>query len=149
MVGGRSALRVLALEAVAAAPTLLVLQGMRSPAVLAAGAASLGVGYLLLRMRGARPVPEGAWLGISIGGGLGLAYAMAAHDVALGVCGPGAAAAVGCGSASLVWLRSWMIALVAASGIGLAAGFLANYDRESRDLRDRRAAAADAFGRVK
>jgi hypothetical protein len=148
MGGGRGVVRILALEAVAAAPTVLVLQGgLRAPFAVAVAAACLAAGYLLLRLRGARPVAEGAWLGMAVGGGLGLAFAMGAHDAALGLC-PGAA--VGCGSPPVLWLRSWMIALAATSGIGLAAGFLANYDRHSRDLRARRAAlAADAFARVK
>ena len=139
MGGGRSALRVLGLQAIAAAPTVLVLQGLRPAEALAAAGACLALGYLLLRLRGANPVPEGAWLGMAVGGGVGLAYAMAAHDVAAGLC---AGAAVGCGPEPLVWLRSWMLAVVATSGIGLAAGFLANYDRQSRDLRQRRATAA-------
>jgi hypothetical protein len=143
MGGGRGLLRVLALEAVAAAPTLLVLNGLRPPNALAAGVACLAVGYLLLRMRSANPVPEGAWLGLAVGGG---------RDVTAGLCpaAASAAAAVGCASAPMVLLRSWMIALVATSGIGLAAGFLANYDRHSRDVRARRAlAAAAGVARVK
>jgi hypothetical protein len=144
----RATARVLALEAVAAGPTLMVLAwGVRSPGILAGAAACLAAGYLLLRLPGAKPVPEGTWLGMAIGGGLGLAYAMDAHDVAVGVC-----AGLGCGGDGVLWLRSWMIALVASSGIGLAAGFLANYDRSQRDLRARRLAghaAAHAVARVK
>lgn len=141
MDGGRGVVRILALLAVAAAPTALVLQGLRSMGALALSAACLGLGYCLLRMRGAHPVPEGAWLGLAIGGGIGLAYAMAAHEMALGLCPDPAA---GCDTPPLAGLRAWMIAAVATSGIGLAAGFLANYDRHSRDLRERRAAAAVA-----
>lgn len=140
MGGGRGILRILALEAVAAAPTALVLQGDRATSLaMAVAAACLVLGYPLLRMPGARPVAEGAWLGMAVGGGLGLAFAMAAHDVAVGLCPD---PATGCASPSPAWLRLWTIALVATSGIGLAAGFLADYDRQNRELRARRAAAA-------
>lgn len=140
--------RVLGLEAVAVTPSVLVLvAGVRSPMVLGVAASCLAVGYLLLRLPEARPVAEGTWLGLSIGGGLGLANAMAIHDVA-GFC-----QGLGCGSDSLVWLRSWLIAVVATSGIGLAAGFLANYERHHRLARAARPAAATAgaerFARLK
>lgn len=137
----RSVGRILALEAVAAAPTVAVLAfDLRPPGIVGLAAACLAAGYLLLRMPGARPVEEGAWLGLGIGGGLGLANAMVTHDVA-GLC-----TGVGCGTTSILWLRSWLIAVVACSGIGLAAGFLAQYDRHHQDLRDRRLAAVAASG---
>lgn len=144
---GRAVARVLALESVAALPCVLVLAaGVRSPEILAAAAACLAGGYFLLRLPGARPVAEGAWLGLALGGGLGLGYAMDVHETMAGLC-PG----LGCGPASLLWLRSWLIAVVASSGIGLAAGFLANYDRHHRDARARHGAAlaAGPVARVK
>jgi hypothetical protein len=49
---------------------------------------------------------------------------------------------VQCGTTTALWLRSWLIAVVACSGIGLAAGFLAQYDRHHHDLRLRRSAVA-------
>ncbi|MEA3136884.1 MAG: hypothetical protein QOC71_1165, partial [Thermoplasmata archaeon] len=147
----RGMARILGLEAVAAAPTVAVLAfDLRFPAIVVLAAACLATGYLLLRMPGARPVEEGAWLGLGIGGGLGLANAMVTHDVA-GVC-----FGIECGTDSMLWLRSWLIAVVACSGIGLAAGFLAQYDRHHQDLRslrDRRGTAAAAgqhrFARLK
>ena len=127
--------RILGLEAVAAAPTVAVLAfDLRPPGIGALAAACLVAGYFLLRMPGARPVEEGAWLGLGIGGGFGLANAMVTHDVA-GLCTD-----VQCGTAPVLWLRSWLIAVVACSGIGLAAGFLAQYDRHHQDLRSRLAA---------
>lgn len=138
--------RVLGLEAIAATPTVLVLAaGVRSPMVLGVAAACLAVGYLLLRLPGGRPVAEGAWLGLSIGGGLGLANAMSIHEVA-GLC-----QGLGCGGDSLLWLRSWLIAVVATSGIGLAAGFLANYEQHHRAARALHALAVapERFARLK
>ncbi|MFA5944674.1 MAG: hypothetical protein WC876_09435 [Candidatus Thermoplasmatota archaeon] len=145
----RGLIRILALEAVAAAPTVAVLAfDLRTPGIVALGAACLAAGYGLLRMPGARPIEEGAWLGLGIGGGLGLANAMVTQDVA------GACLALQCGTTSMLWLRSWLIAVVACSGIGLAAGFLAHYDRHHHDAALRRMAAADAsashrFARLK
>jgi hypothetical protein len=118
------------------APTVGVLAfDLRPPGVVALAALCLAAGYALLRTPGARPVEEGAWLGLGIGGGFGLASAMVTHDVA-GVC-----AGLQCGTTPLLWLRSWLIAVVACSGIGLAAGYLAQYDRHRQDLRARRLAA--------
>lgn len=138
----RGVARILGLEAVAAAPTVAALAfDLRFPGIVMLAAACLLTGYLLLRMPGARPVEEGAWLGLGIGGGLGLANALVTQDVA-GVC-----VGLECGTTSMLWLRSWLIAVVACSAIGLAAGFLAHYDRQQQDLRMRRAAtvgAADA-----
>lgn len=144
----RGVARILALEAVAAAPTVAVLAfDLRAPSIVVLAAVCLAAGYVLLRRPGARPVEEGAWLGMAIGGGLGLANAMVTHDVA-GVC-----AGIGCGAAPLLWFRSWLIALVACAGIGLAAGFLAQYDRHSQDVRLRRRVASAAgphrFARLK
>jgi hypothetical protein len=137
----RGVARVLALEAVAASPTVAVLAfDLRPPGIGALAALCLAAGYLLLRMPGARPVEEGAWLGLGIGGGFGLASAMVTHDVA-GIC-----AGLQCGTTSMLWLRSWLIAVVACSGIGLASGFLAQYDRHHQDLRARRLAAVAAGG---
>lgn len=136
MVARSGVLRILGLEAVAAAPTVAVLAfDLRTWGTTALAAACLAAGYLLLRMPDARPIEEGAWLGLGIGGGLGLANAMVAHDVA-GLC-----SGIACGSAGLLWLRSWMIAVVACSGIGLASGFLAQYDRHHQDARLRRLAS--------
>jgi hypothetical protein len=137
--GVRGIARILTLEAAAAAPTVAVLAfDLRVQALLAVAVACLGAGYLLLRMPGARPVEEGAWLGLGIGGGLGLANAMVLRDVA------GACIGLECGGTPLVWLKSWLLAVVACAGIGLAAGFLANYDRHHQDVRLRRLAASQA-----
>ena len=137
----RAMARLLGLEAAAAAPTVAVLAlDLRPPGIWGVAAACLAIGYALLRMPGARPVEEGAWLGLGIGGGLGLANAMVTHDVA-GVC-----IGLQCGTASMLWLRSWLIAVVACSGIGLASGFLAQYDRHHRDLRSRRIVAGATAG---
>ena len=142
--------RVLGLEAVAVAPTALVLAaGLRSPGVLFVAAGCLALGYLILRLPQGRPVAEGTWLGLSIGGGLGLANAMSTQELA-GLC-----SGLGCGPTALVLLRSWLIAVVATSGIGLAAGFLASYERAHRAARAAlgRAVAAtgprDRFARLK
>lgn len=138
----RGIARVLCLEAVAAAPTVAVLAfDLRPPGIGALAALCLAAGYALLRMPGARPVEEGAWLGLGIGGGFGLANAMVTHDVASLCTG------IQCGTTSILWLRSWLIAVVACSGIGLAAGFLAQYDRHHQDLVGRRLAASQAAGR--
>lgn len=150
MAGGRATgvARVLALQALAVAPTALVLAaGLRSPGVLAVAAACLGLGYLLLRRPGGHPVQEGAWLGMSIGGGLGLANAVAAQEIAR------ACAGASCAGTGMLWLQSWLIAIVATAGIGLAAGFLANYELHHRHARSRRPAAfstgANRFARLK
>lgn len=139
--------RALALEAIAAIPTVLVLTaGLRSPLALAVVAGCFALGYLLLRLPTGRPVAEGTWLGLALGGGLGLANAMTIQDAA-GLC-----TGVGCGPTTVVWLRSWLIAVVATSGIGLAAGFLANYERLNRQLRAARGAipaGAHRFARLK
>lgn len=145
---GRGVARILALEAVAATPTVAALAyGLRFPATVVLAALCLAAGYALLRMSGARPVEEGAWLGLGIGGGLGLAAALVTQDVA-GTC-----VGIECGTTGMLWLRSWLIAIVACSGIGLAAGFLANYDRHRQDIRLRRLAtageAAHRFARLK
>jgi hypothetical protein len=142
MVARSGVLRILGLEAVAAAPTVAVLAfDLRVWGTTGLAAACLAAGYLLLRMPGARPIEEGAWLGLGIGGGLGLANAMVTQDVA-GLC-----TGIACGSTGLLWLRSWMIAVVACSGIGLASGFLAQYDRHHQDARLRRLASAAATQR--
>lgn len=138
---GRGVARVLALEAVAATPTVAALAfDLRFPGIVVLAGFCLAAGYVLLRMPGARPVEEGAWLGLGIGGGLGLANALVTHDVA------GACLGIECGTTGMLWLRSWLIATVACSGIGLAAGFLANYDRHHQDLRLRRLASVAAAG---
>ena len=144
----RGVARILALEAVAVSPTAAVLAwDLRPPGILLLAVACLAAGYLLLRMPGARPVQEGAWLGLGLGGGIGLANAMVTHDVA-GLC-----TGLACGTTSMLWLRSWLIAVVACSGIGLAAGFLAQYDRHHQDARLRRlashAAIRQPFARLK
>jgi hypothetical protein len=133
-VGLRSLARVLALEVVAASPTVLVLlAGWRAPGILLFAAACLGAGYLLLRLPGSKPVEEGAWLGLAIGGGLGLAYAMTTNAVLANLCAGGA-----CNIDPMDWMRGWLMALVACSGIGLALGFVARYDMHHRLVRSAR-----------
>jgi hypothetical protein len=126
---GRGLARILALEAVAATPTAVVLAA--APGlfpVLLLSAACLAAGYALLRVPGSRPIDEGAWLGVAIGGGIGLAQAEAAVVAA---------------AAALAWVRPWLLSIVGCSGIGIALGFLARYDQQHRLLREhlRRAAA--------
>jgi hypothetical protein len=113
--------RILALEAVAVLPTALVLWGAPAlPIVLLVGAACLTLGYLLIRLPDSRPIDEGAWLGVAIGGGVGLAQAEAAVAAAFD---------------ALAWVRPWLISIVACAGIGIALGFLARYEHQHRLLR--------------
>lgn len=137
--GGRGIARILALEAVAAAPTLVVLS--TTPhllEVVAFGALCLALGYVLLRLPGSRPIDEGAWLGVAIGGGIGLAQAEAA---------------VVATAQELAWVRPWLLSIVACAGIGIALGFLARYDQQHRAVRAARPGAVPAgghrFARVK
>lgn len=137
--GWRALARILALEAVAATPTLLVL--FLTPhvmEVMAIAAACLALGYFLLRMEGSRPLHEGAWLGVAIGGGVGLAEAEAAVVAA---------------AQELAWVRPWLLSIVACAGIGIALGFLARYDKLHRSVRAARPRASPAgphhFARLK
>ena len=132
VVGLRGVVRILALEAVAAMPTAYVLAAGPDlvPAFLVA-ALGLAAGYLLIRLPDSRPLDEGAWLGVAIGGGLGLAQAESAVLAA---------------AEALAWVRPWLLSIVACAGIGIALGFLARYEHQHRLLREhlRRTAAQGA-----
>ena len=130
----RGLARILVLEAVAALPTVVVLAAEPGlPAVLLLEALCLGLGYLLIRLPDSRPLEEGAWLGVAIGGGIGVAQAEAAVVAAV---------------QELAWIRPWLLSIVACAGIGIALGFLARYEEQNRVLRDhlRRAAARKPAG---
>lgn len=117
----RGVLRILALETVAVTPTVFVLWGAPSlPLAILVGAACMALGYLLIRLPDSRPIDEGAWLGVAIGGGIGLAEAEAAVAAALD---------------ALAWVRPWLLSIVACAGIGIALGFLARYEHQHRLLR--------------
>lgn len=130
----RGVVRILALEGVAVTPTAYVLAAGPDlvPAFLVA-ALCLAAGYLLIRLPDARPIDEGAWLGVAIGGGIGLAQAEAAVLVAV---------------QALAWVRPWLLSIVACAGIGIALGFLARYEQQHRLLRAhlRKAAARAPSG---
>lgn len=139
----RGLARIVALEAVAVAPTAFVLAaGPDLLPTLALAAACLAAGYLMIRLPDARPIDEGAWLGVAIGGGIGLAQAQAA---------------VLATAQALAWVRPWLLSIVACAGIGIALGFVARYERQHRILRDhlrdaaaqRRPAGQHHFARLK
>ena len=130
----RGVARILALEAVAAAPTVYVLAF--DPGLLLAlmvGATCLALGYLLIRLPDSRPIDEGAWMGVAVGGGIGLAQAQSAVVAA---------------AQALAWVRPWLLSIVACAGIGIALGFLARYEQQHRILREhlRKAAARKPAG---
>lgn len=130
----RGVARLLALEAVAAVPTAAVLGlGAGVLAALLLGGACLALGYLLLRMDGSRPLDEGAWLGVAVGGGIGLAQAEAAVLAA---------------AQELAWVRPWLLSIVACAGVGIALGFLARYDQHHRAARALRGAPRAARSRL-
>jgi hypothetical protein len=121
--------RLLGLEALAVAPTAAVLWMEPSVvAVMLLGGVCLALGYFLLRLPSGWPLQEGAWLGLAVGGCIGLAQAEAAAVLA---------------AQALDWMRPWLITVVACSGIGIALGTLAHYDLSLRLLRRRRQPAAE------
>lgn len=118
----RGVARIVALEAVAVTPTAVVLAtGPDLVVTIALAAACLVAGYMLIRLPDARPLDEGAWLGVAIGGGIGLAQAEAA---------------VLATARALAWVQPWLISIVACAGIGIALGFVARYEQQHRILRD-------------
>lgn len=130
----RGVARILGLEAVAVVPTAAVLGVGAGPiAAILLGAACLAAGYLLLRMEGSNAIQEGAWLGVAIGGGIGLAQAEAAVLAA---------------AQALAWVRPWLLSIVACAGIGIALGFLARYDQHHRAVRALRGASRPVRSRL-